>query len=114
MPFTSKAQMRKFFAMEARGELPKGKAREWAHHTKNIKALPEHKSRKKKASAQATGNIATPNFAALADYLWSRIHASAPAKDSTARLQHRRGSLLELADISCKQAAEARTGAPHD
>lgn len=35
--------MRAFFAMESRGELPKGTARRWAHHTKNIKDLPEHK-----------------------------------------------------------------------
>lgn len=33
--------MRKFFAMESKGELPKGKAREWAHHTPDIKDLPE-------------------------------------------------------------------------
>jgi hypothetical protein len=41
MPYKSKAQQRKFFAMEARGELPKGTARQWAHHTPDIKALPE-------------------------------------------------------------------------
>ena len=33
--------MRKFFAMEKRGELPKGTAEEWAHKTPNIKKLPE-------------------------------------------------------------------------
>lgn len=44
MPYKSKAQMRKFFAMEAKGELPKGKAREWAHHTPDIKDLPEKKA----------------------------------------------------------------------
>ncbi len=43
MPFESKAQQRKFFAMEARGEIPKGTARRWAHETPDIKALPEHK-----------------------------------------------------------------------
>jgi hypothetical protein len=41
MPFKSKAQMRKFFAMERAGELPQGTAREWAHHTSDIKKLPE-------------------------------------------------------------------------
>jgi len=41
MPLRSKQQMRKFFAMENRGELPKGTARRWAHHTPNIKSLPE-------------------------------------------------------------------------
>lgn len=49
MPYKSKRQMRKFFAMEKRGELPKGKAEEWAHETKNIKKLPDKvKSKKKK------------------------------------------------------------------
>lgn len=43
MPFKSKAQQRFMFAAEARGELPKGKALEWAHETKNIKKLPERK-----------------------------------------------------------------------
>jgi len=46
MAFKSKAQMRKFFAMESRGELPKGKAKEWAKKTPNIKSLPEHKKKK--------------------------------------------------------------------
>lgn len=44
MPYKSKSQERLFFAKEARGELPKGKAEEWAHETKNIKKLPEHVS----------------------------------------------------------------------
>lgn len=42
MPYKSKAQMRKFFAMESKGELPKGTAKEWAHHTPDIKKLPDH------------------------------------------------------------------------
>ena len=45
MPYKSKAQERLFFAKEARGELPKGTAKEWAHETKNIKKLPEHKKK---------------------------------------------------------------------
>ena len=47
MPFKSKAQQRFMFAAEERGDVPKGIAEEWAHKTKNIKKLPEHK---KKAS----------------------------------------------------------------
>ena len=43
MPFKSKSQMRHFFAAEDRGELPKGTANRWAHHTKNISSLPEKK-----------------------------------------------------------------------
>jgi len=41
MPYKSKAQARFMFAAEARGELEPGTARRWAHHTKNIKRLPE-------------------------------------------------------------------------
>lgn len=41
MPFKSKSQMRRFFAMERRGDLPAGTARQWAHETKNIGRLPE-------------------------------------------------------------------------
>lgn len=47
MPFTSQAQVRKFFAMEKRGELPKGEALKWAHETKNIKRLPQYVGKKK-------------------------------------------------------------------
>ena len=45
MPFKSKAQMKKFFAMEARGEMKKGTAERWAKHTPSIKSLPEHKKK---------------------------------------------------------------------
>jgi hypothetical protein len=52
MPFKSKAQQRYMFAAEARGELPRGTAERWAHHTRSIEALPERvKKRKKKAAA---------------------------------------------------------------
>lgn len=47
MPFKSKSQQRKMFAMEGRGELKKGVAEEFAHATKNIKGLPEHVKKKK-------------------------------------------------------------------
>jgi hypothetical protein len=47
VPYKSKAQMKKFFVMEREGELPKGTAEEWAHHTKDLKSLPEHVSEKK-------------------------------------------------------------------
>jgi hypothetical protein len=48
MPFASKSQAKKFFAMEARHELPKGTAERWAHHTSDIKSLPEHKPKHNK------------------------------------------------------------------
>ena len=41
MPFKSKAQQGKMFAMEAKGELKKGTAERWAKHTPNIKGLPK-------------------------------------------------------------------------
>jgi len=48
VPFKSKAQQKYFFSAESRGDLPKGTAKQWAHHTPDISALPEHV---KKASA---------------------------------------------------------------
>jgi hypothetical protein len=54
MPFKSKRQWRAFFAMEARGELPKGTAEKWARETKkagkSYSSLPERKKRKYKGS----------------------------------------------------------------
>jgi len=54
MPFKSKRQWRAFFAMEARGELPKGTARRWARETKaagkSYRSLPERVKRKQKGS----------------------------------------------------------------
>jgi hypothetical protein len=41
VPFKSKSQARKMFALEARNELPKGTARHWARETKSMKSLPE-------------------------------------------------------------------------
>ena len=41
MPFKSKAQFHKFFAMANRGEIPMTKAKEWAKETPDIKSLPE-------------------------------------------------------------------------
>lgn len=55
MPYTSKSQMRLFFAKEKRGELPKGTARRWAHHTPSIKKLPEKVN--KKSLSMALHNI---------------------------------------------------------
>lgn len=48
MPFKSKAQQRWMFAAEARGEVPKGTAKQWADETPNIKKLPERVKRKKR------------------------------------------------------------------
>lgn len=54
MPYASKKQWRKFFAMEASGELPKGTAREWARETKTAyKDLPSKKHKKHATDKQA-------------------------------------------------------------
>jgi len=45
MPFRSKAQMRKFAAMERAGELPPGTFERWLRETKSPKRLPERKLR---------------------------------------------------------------------
>lgn len=42
MPFKSRSQQKWMFSAQSRGDLPKGTAERWAHHTKNIKKLPEH------------------------------------------------------------------------
>lgn len=48
MPYKSKPQMRAFFAMEERGELPPGTAERWAHETPNLKKLPERVGKKRR------------------------------------------------------------------
>jgi len=57
IPYRSKRQVKKFFAMEARGELPKGTAEKWSEETPSIKNLPEKAGgkmpRKKGAKALA-------------------------------------------------------------
>ena len=55
----SKAQVRKLFALEERGELPKGTAERMAHETKkkshkSLKKLPEKAKNKKEASVPIT------------------------------------------------------------
>lgn len=48
MPFKSQAQRRWMFAAADRGEVSKSMPHEWAHHTPNMKSLPEHVGHKKK------------------------------------------------------------------
>ncbi|HIE12961.1 MAG TPA: hypothetical protein EYP63_06005 [Desulfotomaculum sp.] len=51
MPFKSKAQLRKFAAMAARGEIGRRKFREWLNETPNIGKLPERVGSKLTAAA---------------------------------------------------------------
>lgn len=48
MPYESKAQAKKFRVLEQEGKLKPGTASRWAHETRNLKRLPEHKRRQKK------------------------------------------------------------------
>lgn len=52
MPYKSKAQRRKFWAMVDRGELPESTAREWERETKNKEDLPEKVMEKKSYNAK--------------------------------------------------------------
>jgi hypothetical protein len=53
MPFTSKAQMKKCFAMKGRGQAKGWNCEEWAHKTPSLKKLPEHvDGGEKKGAAQ--------------------------------------------------------------
>jgi hypothetical protein len=47
-PFVSKAQMRKFFALEKKGKISNDKLQEWIASTPNIKGLPERVGSKTK------------------------------------------------------------------
>lgn len=75
MPFKSKAQMRLFFAKEKRGELPKGTAKRWAKHTKNISSLPE---RKKKSKKKAEATELYEYYCKVATALLSHINPNYP------------------------------------
>jgi hypothetical protein len=52
MPFQSKAQMKKCFAMKGRGQAKGWNCEEWAHKTKSLKKLPE-----KVGAAQAVAEL---------------------------------------------------------
>jgi hypothetical protein len=55
------------FAAEARGDVPEGTARRWAHHTPNMKKLPEKAEGEKSAfdliieQAQCDARSGKPN-----------------------------------------------------
>ena len=57
MPYKSKSQFRKFFAMANRGEIPMTKAKEWAHETPDIKSLPEKANPKEKYKQSLKGRV---------------------------------------------------------
>lgn len=73
MPFKSKAQQRWMFAAEARKELPEGTAREWAHHTPNIKKLPDRVGEKTKEGFDAMNTIAILAKQAADDHLVNKL-----------------------------------------
>jgi hypothetical protein len=65
MPFKSEAQRRWMHAAEARGEVPKGTASRWEHHTKNKKDLPEHVSDAEKKAYDRGATTARAAFGLL-------------------------------------------------
>lgn len=97
MPFKSKAQQRFMFAAEARGELPKGKALEWAHETKNIKKLPEYKKMKK--TAEQIAEEVTAKVAAWSDEKTRAARrANCPAGQDPKEQEARRKANREASD----------------
>jgi len=50
MPAKSRAQIGKLFILEKEGKLKKGTAEEWVRETPDIKSLPKHVKKKKKAA----------------------------------------------------------------
>lgn len=98
MPFKSKKQWRKFFAMENKGELPKGKAEEWAKETKTpYRRLPE---KKKEACLKMAADL-------------GRLHAMVEAGfdgelQKTAGILSGLGSVVAPAAIGFSMAPEGR------
>lgn len=62
--------MRKFYAMESRGEIPRGTTERWKKHTRNIKKLPERKSTKK---ANLEFNITPDNFVKVCNIVYGGL-----------------------------------------
>ena len=52
MPFKSLSQLRRFGAMVKRGEISKGKFKQWRDETPNISVLPERLKKKKRKTAK--------------------------------------------------------------
>lgn len=100
MPYKSLSQMKMFFAKEKRGELPKGTAEEWAHHTPSIKALPEHVKKKKKKKDEDQEKAA--------DVRTNPMHPDIPPKGDALQSPWTEGSQEEGAF----QKASAQLGYP--
>lgn len=94
MPFKSKAQQRFMFAAEERGDVPEGTAKRWAHHTKNIKKLPEHKHKSKHEKKAAFIEAFVNSF-----YHKHEMSKEAIAKSPIFEL------ILDIADIDFVKAA---------
>jgi hypothetical protein len=100
-PFKSKAQMKKFFAMEKRHELPKGKAKEWVKHTPKIKDLPEHvagSAKHSKAAQLATNTVLDKIAKAALSAKQNRQNAEEKQAQIGLPKTMLRGGALNLAD----------------
>ena len=99
------SDQRKFFAMEARGELPEGTALEWAHETSSIKRLPQHvkkKKKKKEGEGEKEAELMTPRQAFKAAVL-TALAASGTGIDRFA------GAVKEAADVLKSVPLEKRS-----
>lgn len=98
MPFKSKKQWRKFYAMENKGALPEGKAEQWARETKTpYKRLPD---KKKEACLKMAADL-------------GRLHALTesgfdPGHQKTASILSGLGSVAAPAAIGFTLAPEGR------
>lgn len=83
MPFKSKAQMRKFFAMYNRGEISKQTLDKWLKHTKNKKDLPERvkKSVDHKQIIELDGQYIPINDKKIAYAFFAKIASNLNIKD---------------------------------
>lgn len=125
MPFKSEAQRRKFYAMEERGEIPKGTTSRWEKETKD-KDLPEKVRKKESAFIRAVREKLARVNPARVEALKQNIAASlAKAKGATQRRVQQVHSMLTPQEIQYGQRvlgmnprelaryqAGARIGAP--
>lgn len=116
MPFKSRSQQRKFFAMARTGEIPKSTAMEWAHETQKqpggFRKLPE-KVRKKKHRSKAAAFVAELSGMTMLVPGLRSGNAVASTTTPVDRLRGSNGSSLgKTAESGALSGANAGAGAP--
>lgn len=97
MPFKSKAQLRKFYAMEAAGEIPKGTTEKWKKHTESMSALPEKKEESKEASEMVISEL-TQLKDKLAEYLYVARTIDAARSKEAAEAIYKQSSMIKTVE----------------